>query len=147
MKVDSDQRMMFDLDVICWSTEHFNYSLIIAIPSIIIWGLGIPIFAWIILANNKNDLDDLKCREKYGFLYNGFKKKYYYWESVNMFRKIVIIFIAAFLDEFGVITQALVVFLVLVTFLYLNVKIQPFAFPVLNDMEVFSLFTSMLTVY
>jgi hypothetical protein len=75
------------------------------------------------------------------------RNKFYFWESVNMYRKISIIFIAVFLSIAGIITQALVVFLVLITFLFLNFKLKPFAFTVLNDMEIISLMTSMITVY
>lgn len=119
----------------------------IAVPSILIWGFGIPGFAWVILARNKQGLDLVDTREKYGFLYNGYKKNYYYWESINMFRKICIIFISVFLKLAGVITQALVVFLVLILFIILNIKLLPFAFKSLNDMELLSFITSMLTIY
>ena len=119
----------------------------IAVPSLVIWGFGIPAFAWLVLARNKDNLDLIETREKYGFLYNGYKKKYYFWESVNMYRKISVIFIAVFLRVFGVITQALVVFIVLILFLILNIKLMPFTFRALNDMEMMSIITSMLTIY
>jgi hypothetical protein len=145
--IDDDQRVYDDLEVICWNTSHINFSLMIAIPCIIVWGFGIPLFAWIILGRSKNDLDLVETREKYGFLYNGYKKTFYFWESVNMYRKISIIFISVFLKMAGVITQALVVFLVLILFLILNLKLQPFAFQALNDMEIMSIITTMLTIY
>lgn len=147
MTIDDQQRIRSDLEVEWWKTEHINYSLILAMPSIIVWGFGIPIFAWIILARHKEDLDLIDTREKYGFLYNGYKKKYYYWEIVNMYRKITIIFVSAFLKLAGIITQALVIFLILISFLMINIKIMPFAFKSLNDMELLSLITSMLTIY
>jgi hypothetical protein len=93
------------------------------------------------------EFDVVEIREKYGFLFNGYKRNYYYWESVNMYRKITIIFISVFLRVAGVITQALVVFLVLIIFLVFNIKLQPFAFKSLNDMEILSIITSMLTIY
>jgi hypothetical protein len=99
------------------------------------------------LARNQNDLDLIETREKYGFLYNGYKKKYYYWESINMYRKIAVIFVSVFLKLAGVITQALVIFLVLILFLILNIKLMPFTFQALNDMEMISIITSMLTIY
>ena len=147
MDIDDEQRMVNDLNVICWKSEHVSYSLFVALPSLVIWGFGIPLIAWLILARNKNELGNLYTREKYGFLYNGYKKKYYFWEIVNMYRKTSIIFISVFLGIAGVITQAFVVFLVLIIFLYLNVKIKPYAFEDLNDMETFSILTSMITVY
>ena len=124
-----------------------NYSMMIVVPSLIIWGFGIPAFAWLVLSRNKENLDDIETREKYGFLYNGYKKKYYYWESVNMYRKISIIFVSVFLRVSGVITQALVIFLVLIVFLILNITLVPYTFKSLNDMEMMSIITSMLTIY
>ena len=139
--------MLYDLEVACWKSEHIRYSVFVAAPSLIIWGFGIPLVAWIVLSKNKKNLEMIDLREKYGFLYNGYKKSFYFWESVIMYRKIIIIFISVFLSEFGTITQALVVFLVLILFLILNIKLKPFAFEVLNDMEMLSIITSILTVY
>lgn len=147
MDIDGVQRVVRDLKIECWSNEHSRYSLIIAVPSLIVWGFGIPAFAWVVLAKNKSNLDQLDTREKYGFLYNGYKKRYYFWESVNMYRKITIIFISVFLTISGIITQALVVFMVLILFLILNLKLLPFTFKALNDMELLSILTWMLTIY
>ena len=147
MQIDNDKRVIDDLQVLWWQEEHVLYSLSIAVPSLIIWGFGIPLFAWIVLARNKDSLTQIETREKYGFLYSGYKENYYFWETVNMYRKITIIFISVFLKLAGVITQALVVFLVLITFLVLNMKLMPFSFHSLNDMEMLSILTWMLTIY
>ena len=64
-----------------------------------------------------------------------------------MYRKIWVIFISAFLKLVGVITQALVIFLILIIFLILNLKLMPYTFQSLNDMEMISLITWMLTIY
>jgi hypothetical protein len=64
-----------------------------------------------------------------------------------MYRKIIIIFVAVFLKIAGVITQALVIFLILIVFMIINLKLLPFAFKSLNDMEILSIITSMLTIY
>ena len=117
MQIDNDKRVTDDLQVVWWQKEHVLYSLTIAVPSLVIWGFGIPLFAWIVLARNKDCLTQIEAREKYGFLFNGYKENYYFWESVNMYRKITVIFISVFLKLAGVITQALVVFLVLIFFL------------------------------
>ena len=64
-----------------------------------------------------------------------------------MYRKILIIFISIFLKIAGAITQALVVFLVLIIFLILNLKLMPYSFASLNDMELISIITWMITIY
>ena len=64
-----------------------------------------------------------------------------------MYRKIIIILVSVFFSIFGVITQALVIFLVLIIFLILNIKLLPYTFKSLNDMEMLSIMTSMITIY
>jgi hypothetical protein len=36
-------------------------------------------------------------KEQLGFLYNGYRKKFYYWEVIIMYRKIAMVFIASVL--------------------------------------------------
>jgi hypothetical protein len=68
--------------------------LSVALSSIIVWGLGIPFFAFLLLSRHNNKLDSIETREKFGFLYRGYKKDFYYWEIVIMYRKIMMVFIA-----------------------------------------------------
>lgn len=65
----------------------------------------------------------METKEKYGFLYNGYQKRFYYWEVVIMYRKILIIFIAVFISALGAITQALFVFILVIGFLIINMKL------------------------
>ena len=50
----------------------------------------------------KLEKDSLKI--KYGFLYRGYRKEFFYWESVIIYRKICLIMIAVFVSTWGVIT-------------------------------------------
>ncbi|CDW82066.1 UNKNOWN [Stylonychia lemnae] len=87
------------------------------------------------------------ARQKLGFLYRGYRKKYHYWEIIIMYRKILLIFISVFVSAFGVMAQALIVFLVFILFLIVNLKTKPFSTIALNDLETVSLVTSMVTIY
>ena len=66
-------------------------------PGIIVWGLGIPFFALMLLTKVRKNLDSLETREKFGFLYRGYRNEFYYWEIIIMYRKIALIFISVFL--------------------------------------------------
>ena len=79
---------------------HFFFAL----PALIIWGVGIPLFALILLWKNykKGILFELESKKKYGFLILGYKKGKYYWEMKIMFRKIAIVFISVFLISISV---------------------------------------------
>jgi hypothetical protein len=46
----------------------------------------------------------MEVKEKFGFLYHGYKKKYFFWEIVIMYRKIAMVVIAVVIVNLGVIT-------------------------------------------
>ncbi|CDW82469.1 UNKNOWN [Stylonychia lemnae] len=146
-EVDSEQRVQDDLEIECWSAVHNVFSYFVALPSIIVWGLGIPFFAFAILIKRRDKLNTFEVRQSYGFLFRGYRKEYYFWEIVIMYRKIMIIFTSVFISNFGVVSQALLVFMILIFFLMINFKKQPFNTLVLNDLETLSLITSMITIY
>lgn len=107
----------------------------------IVWGMGIPFFAFVLMFRERKRLEEIKVREKFGFLFRGYKKRFYFWEIVIMYRKIALIFIQVFLTKYGVVTQvifyficfqALVVFLLLITFMMINMTKKPFQTIVLN---------------
>ena len=77
----------------------------------------------------------------FGFLYNGYRKEFYFWEIVIMYRKIAIIFIAVFIANYGLAAQALTCLILLVVFLMISVKKKPFNTEALNDLETLSLVT------
>lgn len=64
-----------------------------------------------------------------------------------MYRKLILIFISVFVAAYGVMSQAIIVFLVLIIFLILNLKLKPFGTEALSDLETMSLITSNVTVY
>ena len=73
------------------------------------WGLGIPFFGLSILIKFRARLDTKYVRERFGFLYRGYKAKFFYWEIVIIYRKVLVIFIAIFIKSAGVMAQTLVV--------------------------------------
>jgi len=145
--VDGEKRMLEDLEITCYTGYHIFWACLIALPSLIVWGIGIPLFAFTLLNKEKDRLKRLEVKEKYGFLYNGYRKDFYYWEVVIMYRKIALVFIAVFVGSLGVITQALFVFMFVIFFLVVNLKKKPFSQVALNDLETLSLSTSMITIY
>jgi len=119
----------------------------VALPCLIIWGLGIPAFVLMKMRANRFMLSAIEVKERFGFLYNGYKPHAYYWEVVIMYRKIVLIFISVFLSSVSITVQALVVILFIILCLALNAIVQPFANHVLNSLETMSLLASAVSVY
>ena len=93
INVDGDLRLKNDLEVMCYKGEHIFWALGVGVPSIVVWGMGIPLFALILLIKERKIIESRATREKLGFLFRGYKTRFFYWEIVIMFRKIVLIFI------------------------------------------------------
>jgi hypothetical protein len=56
-------------------------------------GLGIPAFGLYVIFSKRKELHLKIVKDKYGFLYYGYKSNAYFWESVIIYRKITLIFI------------------------------------------------------
>jgi hypothetical protein len=113
----------------------------------LLYGIGIPAGVLYMMRRERDRLDILEVKEKFGFLFNGFKRRDYYWEIVIMYRKILMIFISVFLNRIGLIVQALVILIVLIVFIQVNNLRRPFADRALNEIENISLMTSTITIY
>lgn len=112
-----------------------------------LWVIGIPWVAWALLREHRNRLHNQEVKERYGFLFNGYKQRTYYWESVVMFRKVAMIFISVFLRSLGTRIQAFTVFLLLLFFVIATVEKKPYLTRKLNNLELISLVTSCTTIY
>mmetsp|Transcript_33859 Transcript_33859/g.52190 ORF Transcript_33859/g.52190 Transcript_33859/m.52190 type:complete len:124 (+) Transcript_33859:3068-3439(+) len=64
-----------------------------------------------------------------------------------MYRKIICLFVAVFLNDAGIVVQALVLLVLLVVFMQLNNAMRPFGTRALNEVEDFSLITQIFTIY
>ena len=51
-----EQWLLHDLSLRCWESDHMLWSLLIGIPSIIFWVIGIPFAALRALRKNKETL-------------------------------------------------------------------------------------------
>jgi hypothetical protein len=91
--IDGEFRVHSDLQVICYIGAHIFWSYGVALVCLIVWGAGIPIFAFLLLNAEKTKLLKIDVKERFGFLYNGYKKKLYFWEVIIMYRKVAMVFI------------------------------------------------------
>lgn len=114
---DGDARLMGDLQVVCYEGMHRIMAYFVAAPCLLLWGIGIPAATWVLMNNEKERLTTVAAREKFGFLYNGYKRETFYWEIVTMYRKITCIAVSVFMNRIGLVVQALVLLILLVIFL------------------------------
>jgi len=74
----------------------------VATPMIIVWVIGCPLAAFIVLYKNRNRLYNEEFQKYFIVLYQGFDDRRYYWEIVNTLRKIVVVIINVFLANYNI---------------------------------------------
>ncbi|CAG9319459.1 unnamed protein product [Blepharisma stoltei] len=136
-----------DLNIRCWTPEHSFYAFIIAMPAIIIWGIAVPALCLTNLVRNWDRLDEVWIKLRYGFLFNGYKSKYYYWEFVIAYSKMILIAFSVFLSNVSIAVQAIAVVILLYVFLHTQRRNKPFILQIFNRMEFVSKCISLLTAF
>ena len=71
--IDGKSRLFDDLEILCYKGNHNILSFGVAMPSIIIWGLGIPTIAFVLIYQNRKQLHLIDVKGKFGFLYSGYR--------------------------------------------------------------------------
>lgn len=70
-----------------------------------------------------------------GFLYHGYKPKYYFWEFLIIYRKTIIILIIVFEAHIDKIIQGLLIIIILFYSFILQIQQKPFVTCDLNRIE------------
>ena len=68
-----------DVEEICWRDAHLANVLAIAIPGFLLYGLGLPFLAFVLLYKNRDQLHDKKYTFRLGLLYLGFRKERWWY--------------------------------------------------------------------
>jgi len=139
--------MAKDSEVQCWTPFHILWSVGIALPFFLLWGIVLPVILFRKLVLCSNNLDNQETYSKFAFVYEGMKKRRYYWEFVILIRKTLIVIIFVFVNVISVQAQAFATFLVLLVFSALQIKFRPYCDKRLNRMELLSLITSLVMTY
>ena len=132
---------------------------------VIIYVISVPVVLYLLLTNKLHyiketqpelladkiitELEQHKMNSfegKYGLLYSGYQKKYYYWEVIVLARKVYICFLGAL---FGSNFHAQGLFAVVGLFFFglVHAYVRPFASEQMNQLEALSIITSTLTYF
>ena len=120
MELDKGQQWLReDLEILCWDGQHLHWSIAIGLPSILVWIVGVPIIGFIYLFRNRLDLYEPVIFGRYRMVYQGLKAQYFYWEFINILRKIFLVSINVFLNLYPSIFKDLVSLMVVTLLLRL----------------------------
>lgn len=132
---DGNTYLALDVSLQCWAGDHSYYAKRFGIPIIIIWIVGLPVFAYFLLRKKQGQLGDDENIARYGFLYTGLTHKAFYWEILLHFRKVAMICINVFLTTFKPLYRALIGFMLMIVYIEVLQKVRPYSTDEVNDLE------------
>jgi hypothetical protein len=144
---DGNHYLLSDMAIECYEGRHNTYTFAVVIPSLIVWGFGIPAVVLVALIRKRNELKKYAVRGKYGFMYNGYKPEKFYWEWLIVYREISIIIVAVLMVSLGITFQLLCASLLMMIFSVLHVYYMPYSNPTLNRVEMLSIVTISISIY
>ncbi|KAL4478475.1 hypothetical protein ABPG74_006710 [Tetrahymena malaccensis] len=120
----------------CYTSQHIKYILILLIPTLTFWVILIPAFFLKKMHSGKDKMNKIGMMYKFGFLYIEYKKSSYFWEIVKVFYKTLITFFINIYDGYSIIQGGLTIFILLV-YIKIQQKCQPYLEKRLNDLDAF----------
>ena len=107
----------------------------LGVPSVIVWVIATPVIAFCILFKNRNNLEDERIKQYYLILYQGFTRKEFYWEFVNIFRKVIIIALNTILSILSIFYKLMMCIILLIIIERMQKRLKPYKIHDNNDIE------------
>lgn len=114
---------------------------------ILLWVIGLPVAGFIIVRFYREKLDDPIVLSRYRIIFQGYRKEAYYWEFVNIFRKVSMVMINTFLGIYPPIYKTFVATLTLAIILRQQEQVQPYKIKIMNEVEFRESTTSIITLF
>eukprot|EP00916_Digyalum_oweni_P003415 GHVL01006168.1.p1 GENE.GHVL01006168.1~~GHVL01006168.1.p1 ORF type:complete len:506 (+),score=123.97 GHVL01006168.1:1-1518(+) len=117
-------RLRMNIDILCYNNEHIIY-IIISIIGIFIWTVSVVIFTEYLLYHRIDKLQTDTVQRHFGFLYNGYRPEYWWYESIIFLRKFLVQIIV-FAIPSNPQAQLALHSIIAVSLLYLNIYLNPY---------------------
>lgn len=101
-EVEGNMWLMADFSVECWEEAHYKVTVSTAIPGLVIWCMVIPVLILILMYKQYKigRLNQEHNKIRYGYLFNGYKSKFWYWEGIVLYRKLAVYGITVALSQY-----------------------------------------------
>ena len=91
----TDTYLLADMSQQCWTPTHLRFLFAVACPMLVLWVVGIPVYAVYTLYNNELSSP---AASSFQFLFIKYQPKYWFWSFIFVIRKVVLILIVIFSD-------------------------------------------------
>ena len=125
--IDNTPYLMADLQEQCFTGRHSDHMYLLTIPQLILYIIGLPLLAAMIILRNKHKLHKKRFYTRFGLLYMGYRPGREWWELVIAVRKVCIVAIGTFGTFVGVVDlQAFVALFIVFLSIIVHLVGQPF---------------------
>ena len=101
--VGNQMYLMADMQEPCFVGPHLKYLMLLTIPQIVLYVIGLPVAGALHLMRNKENLHEKHFYTRYSLLYLGYRDDRAWWELVVAFRKVSVVAIGTFGTLLGVV--------------------------------------------
>ena len=144
---ENDKRMTLYMNYKCYSFDHVFWMLTAAVPMLVIWVVGAPCLALVILYKHRKDLDNGYIKNYMLVLYQGLKPNTFYWEFVNTLRKLLILTISVFMSTESSNYQVLISVIILYGIYRIQLKLNPYKYNENNNLEQHAINSGTVTIF
>ena len=133
-----------DLSVQCETSKH-NSAVKLGYIFGLLYIVGIPLQVFAQLYRYRGNLEDRSVKVRFMFLFHNYREGLYWYECINMLRKIGLVTALVLLQE-DLGTQVFALSVLSMTYLTLHAYIKPYTSQTLNELETGALFVTALTL-
>lgn len=130
----------------CTDTLYTNVFLNLAYIMVLAYPIGIPALFTFLLFRNRDQIHDAIQKMQYGFLFQDYFPKYFWWEVWDLLRKLAISSLMVFFAP-GSVMQILTATLFSLGALMAHVRLFPYIFQAANLMQLLALNCILLSLF
>jgi hypothetical protein len=112
----------------------------------IIWVFGAPLIGLWMLIKRRHRLETPEVKRYFIVIYQGLKNHTFYWEFVNVFRKILLLSFNVFLSQYSNVYKGGVAVITVIIIYRIHIRIKPYVLDCNNDAELLSIVASGITL-
>ncbi|EWS73362.1 WD domain, G-beta repeat protein (macronuclear) [Tetrahymena thermophila SB210] len=115
-EIDGKKYIRADYTYECYTQQHKNYIFLMLGPGLLLYSIIYPTFIFIVLYRSRKQLSDALVRLKYGYIYQDYKEKCFYWEIPKYLLKLSIIIVLNFYNPSSQKYKFLAIFMAIVAY-------------------------------
>ena len=134
------------MDYEWYSSNHLLWAFAIGFPVLVVWVIGMPLIALIILIKYRAHLETVVIKKYLLLLYQGLNSYAFYWEFVNTLRKFLMLWCIVFLTSFSIYYRIMIGTIIVFIILRIQVNLQPYKDEQNNRIEILATLAGMITL-